>query len=68
MTIVSNLAHLPHVTVVQRSGAEGEIPDSNAIYVTAAATGPLDRSLRSHRPLLHSRRHGNDRVVQFITA
>lgn len=47
---VSNLAHMPHVTVVPRSGAEGTIPDSDAIYVTAGATAPLDSWLDALRP------------------
>ncbi len=46
----SNLAHLAHVTVVPRSGAEGTIPDSDAIYVTAGATAPLDLWLDALRP------------------
>jgi protein-L-isoaspartate(D-aspartate) O-methyltransferase len=46
----SNLAHLPHVTVVARSGAEGSIPDSDAIYVTAGSTASLDLWLDALRP------------------
>ncbi len=46
----ANLAHLAHVTVVPRSGAEGAIPDSDAIYVTAGATAPLDLWLDALRP------------------
>jgi protein-L-isoaspartate(D-aspartate) O-methyltransferase len=46
----SNLAHLTHVTVVPRSGAEGTIPDSDAIYVTAGATAPLDLWIDALRP------------------
>ncbi len=37
-----NLGDLSHVTVVPRSGAEGSLPDSDAIYVSAGATAPLD--------------------------
>jgi protein-L-isoaspartate(D-aspartate) O-methyltransferase len=46
----NNLAHLSHVTVVPRSGAEGTIPDSDAIYVTAGATAPLDLWVDALRP------------------
>jgi protein-L-isoaspartate(D-aspartate) O-methyltransferase len=38
----SNLEHLSHVTVLPRSGAEGSLPDSDAIYVSAGVTAPLD--------------------------
>ncbi|HEY3769754.1 MAG TPA: protein-L-isoaspartate(D-aspartate) O-methyltransferase [Candidatus Angelobacter sp.] len=38
----ANLADLPHVTVHARSGAEGELPQCNVIYVSAGATAPLD--------------------------
>ena len=37
-----NLGHLSHVTVARRSGAEGTLPESDAIYVSAGATAPLD--------------------------
>jgi protein-L-isoaspartate(D-aspartate) O-methyltransferase len=37
-----NLVELPNVTVYQRSGAEGALPDCRIIYVNAGATGPLD--------------------------
>jgi protein-L-isoaspartate(D-aspartate) O-methyltransferase len=46
----TNLAHLAHVTVVPCSGAEGTIPDSDAIYVTAGATAPLDLWIDALRP------------------
>jgi protein-L-isoaspartate(D-aspartate) O-methyltransferase len=46
----ANLAHLAHVTVVPRSGAEGALPYSDAIYVTAGATAPLDLWLDALRP------------------
>jgi protein-L-isoaspartate(D-aspartate) O-methyltransferase len=46
----SNLAHLAHVTVVPHSGAEGRIPESDAIYVTAGATAPLDLWIDALRP------------------
>lgn len=37
-----NLADLPQVTVHSHSGAEGLLPDCDAIYVNAGATEPLD--------------------------
>ena len=46
----SDLAHMAHVTVVPRSGAEGAIPKSDAIYVTAGATAPLDLWLDALHP------------------
>ncbi len=45
-----NLAHLSQVTVVARSGAEGSLPESDAIYVSAGATAPLDLWLDALRP------------------
>lgn len=45
-----NLAHLPNVAVYQRSGAEGLLPDCEAIYVCAGATAPLDTWLDALRP------------------
>ena len=45
-----NLAHLSQVTVVPRSGTEGSLPESDAIYVSAGATAPLDLWLDALRP------------------
>ena len=45
-----NLAHLSQVTVMARSGAEGSIPESDVIYVSAGATAPLDCWLDALRP------------------
>ena len=45
-----NLAHLPQVTVLARSGTEGSIPDSDVIYVSAGASAPLDLWLDALRP------------------
>jgi protein-L-isoaspartate(D-aspartate) O-methyltransferase len=45
-----NLAALPNVAVYQRSGAEGLLPDCEAIYVSAGATAPLDTWLDALRP------------------
>jgi len=45
-----NLADLPNVAVYQRSGAEGLLPDCEAIYVSAGATAPLDTWLDALRP------------------
>lgn len=45
-----NLAHLSQVTVVGRSGAEGSLPESDVIYVSAGATAPLDLWLDALRP------------------
>lgn len=36
-----NLAHLPHVTVVQASASEVALPSADLIYVSAGATHPL---------------------------
>jgi protein-L-isoaspartate(D-aspartate) O-methyltransferase len=38
----ANLADMENVTVYQRSGAEGPLPECNLIYVNAGATAPLD--------------------------
>lgn len=46
----SNLADLPNVRVEQRSGAEGALPECDAIYVNAGATAPLDVWLDALRP------------------
>ena len=43
-TYFGNLAHMPQVTVVPRSGAEGIIPESDAIYAPPGATAPLEIS------------------------
>ena len=45
-----NLAHLSQVTVVPRSGTEGSLPESDAIYVSAGATAPLDLWVDALRP------------------
>jgi protein-L-isoaspartate(D-aspartate) O-methyltransferase len=37
---VSNLADATNVTVYDRSGSEGKLPDSDVVYVSAGATGP----------------------------
>jgi protein-L-isoaspartate(D-aspartate) O-methyltransferase len=47
---MENLAGLPNVSVEHRSGAEGELPACDAIYVNAAATAPLDIWLDALRP------------------
>jgi len=39
---MAHLADMPHVTVYERSGAEGTLPECNLIYVSAGATAPLD--------------------------
>jgi protein-L-isoaspartate(D-aspartate) O-methyltransferase len=46
----ANLAHLSQVTVVGLSGAEGSLPESDVIYVSAGATAPLDLWLDALRP------------------
>ncbi len=46
----TNLADLPNVKVEQRSGAEGPLPECDAIYVNAGATAPLDVWLDALRP------------------
>jgi protein-L-isoaspartate(D-aspartate) O-methyltransferase len=46
----ANLAHLSQVTVIPRSGAEGSLPESDAIYVSAGATAPLDPWLDALHP------------------
>lgn len=45
-----NLADLRNVTVCPRSGAEGTLPDCDAVYVSAGATAPLDIWLDALRP------------------
>src|SRR5262249_11916741 len=40
-TALRNLADRPTVKVHARSGAEGPLPESDAIYVSAGATDPL---------------------------
>ena len=45
-----NLAHLAQVAVVARSGAEGALPESDVIYITAGATAPLDLWIDALRP------------------
>jgi protein-L-isoaspartate(D-aspartate) O-methyltransferase len=37
-----NMREYPAVTLYNRSGASGELPDCDVIYVNAGATGPLD--------------------------
>jgi len=37
-----NLSHLPNVRVEAHSAAEGPLPETDAIYVNAGATAPLD--------------------------
>jgi protein-L-isoaspartate(D-aspartate) O-methyltransferase len=46
----ANLAPHPNVTVHPRSGAEGELPPCDAVYVNAGATGPADAWLDALRP------------------
>ena len=46
----ANLSGLSNVTVVNRSAAEGDLPDSDVIYVNAGATDPLDAWLDALRP------------------
>lgn len=45
-----NLSAWPNVAVLDRSGAEGPLPDCDAIYVSAGATAPLDVWLDPLRP------------------
>jgi protein-L-isoaspartate(D-aspartate) O-methyltransferase len=45
-----NLGDLPRVTVHPRSGAEGSLPECDAIYISAGATAPLDTWLNALRP------------------
>jgi protein-L-isoaspartate(D-aspartate) O-methyltransferase len=45
-----NLVDLPNVTVHSHSGAEGSLPDCDAIYVNAGATEPLDIWLDALHP------------------
>jgi protein-L-isoaspartate(D-aspartate) O-methyltransferase len=45
-----NLAHLSQVTLVPSSGAEGSLPESDVIYVSAGATAPLDLWLDALHP------------------
>jgi protein-L-isoaspartate(D-aspartate) O-methyltransferase len=47
---VANLAQLSHVNVLARSGTEASIPASDAIYVSAGASAPLDIWLDALRP------------------
>ncbi|HTZ89730.1 MAG TPA: class I SAM-dependent methyltransferase [Alloacidobacterium sp.] len=47
---IRNLSDLPNVTVHSRSGAEGLLPDCDAIYVSAGATEPLNIWLDALRP------------------
>ena len=45
-----NLAGMPSVTLLPHSGAEGRLPASDALYVSAGATAPLDIWLDALRP------------------
>ena len=45
-----NLADLPNVTIHSRSGAEGLLPECDAIYINAGATEPLDIWLDALHP------------------
>jgi protein-L-isoaspartate(D-aspartate) O-methyltransferase len=45
-----NLAEQPNVTVHTRNAAEGQLPPCDVIYVSAAATAPLDIWLDALRP------------------
>jgi protein-L-isoaspartate(D-aspartate) O-methyltransferase len=45
-----NLSDQPNVTVHKRNAAEGVLPPCDAIYVNAAATGPLDTWLDALQP------------------
>lgn len=45
-----NLAEYPNTRLEGRSGAEGELPQSDVIYVNAGATRPLEAWLRALRP------------------
>ncbi len=46
----ANLAGLPEVEVRARSGAEGDLPKADAIYVNAAASHPLSAWLEALKP------------------
>jgi protein-L-isoaspartate(D-aspartate) O-methyltransferase len=46
----ANLAEYPNVTVQNRSGVEGPLPECDVIYVNAGATAPLDVWLDALRP------------------
>ena len=46
----ANLSDAPNVTVENRNAAAGSLPPSDAIYVSAGATGPLDTWLDALRP------------------
>jgi protein-L-isoaspartate(D-aspartate) O-methyltransferase len=48
--LAANLAALPQVAVLARSGAEGPLPLANAIYVNAGATEPLAVWLDALKP------------------
>ncbi len=45
-----NLSGFAHVTVIQHSGAEGALPECDALYVSAGATRPLPTWLDALRP------------------
>jgi protein-L-isoaspartate(D-aspartate) O-methyltransferase len=45
-----NLADLPYVKIHLRSGAEGQLPDCDVLYVNAGATHPLSIWLDALRP------------------
>jgi protein-L-isoaspartate(D-aspartate) O-methyltransferase len=45
-----NLADLPNVEVLARSGTEGPLPPCDVLYVSAGATAPLDLWLDALRP------------------
>jgi protein-L-isoaspartate(D-aspartate) O-methyltransferase len=47
---IRNLRDQPNVTVQERSGSEGFLPECDAIYVNAGATDPLDIWLNALRP------------------
>jgi protein-L-isoaspartate(D-aspartate) O-methyltransferase len=46
----ANLYDVPNVTVENRNAADGPLPPSDIIYVSAGATGPLDTWLDALRP------------------
>jgi protein-L-isoaspartate(D-aspartate) O-methyltransferase len=46
----ANLADLQNVTVFPHSGAEGVLPECDAVYVSAGATAPLDIWIDALRP------------------
>jgi protein-L-isoaspartate(D-aspartate) O-methyltransferase len=46
----NKLAEFPYVTVHSRSGAEGQLPECDVLYVNAGATGPVDVWLDALRP------------------